>query len=279
MPVRYRTRETGERVQSGYGPTAGIRWSGAAAMHAYLWVAALAALYLFLFVRVQWRIGDEGDMVNGALAVAEGRVPYRDFYDLRGPAAFYWLGLFFKMFGGSWYVARAHLLLTGVITSVLVYHLARRVCRTTDAILVCALVTALSIPSWPASHHHWDSNLFALAAAATFFRWQDRNRSRWLFASGVLAGVTSCFIYQKGFLLLASFVAVLLIDRFGFRRPMNVVKAAVLIVAGYVVVGATVLVWFFHVGALHDFFSATIVFPSTPTWTPTGFPTRTTSPS
>ena len=55
----------------------------------YFWVAAVATAYLYLFVRVQWRIGDEGDMLNGALAVTQGRVPYRDFYDLRGPLSFY----------------------------------------------------------------------------------------------------------------------------------------------------------------------------------------------
>src|SRR5689334_11893163 len=79
----------------------------------YLWVGAVAALYLYLFVRILWRIGDEGDMLNGALAVSEGLIPYRDFFDLRGPASFYWLGLFFRAFGATWFVARMHLLMTG----------------------------------------------------------------------------------------------------------------------------------------------------------------------
>jgi len=234
---------------------------GTARIPSYVWVAVAASLYLYLFVRVQWRIGDEGDMVNGALAVAEGRVPYRDFFDLRGPGCFYWLGSFFKLFGATWQVARVHLLLTGTLTSVLVYHLARRVCRPSAAVLSCAIVTVVSIPFWPAPHHHWDSNLFALAAAAAFFQWQDHLKARWLLASGVLSGLTSCFIYQKGFYLLVSFLAVMLFSRLYFRVRIYVVRDAATVLVGYGAVGLAVLAWFFYIGALPDFYDATIRFP------------------
>jgi len=226
----------------------------------YFWVAAIAALYLFLFVRVQWRIGDEGDMLNGALAVSEGRIPYRDFFDLRGPAAFYWLGLFFKVFGATWFVARMHLLMTGTLTALLVYHLARRVSRSSGALLPCAIVTVLSIPAWPASHHHWDSNLFALAAIAAFFSAQERGGRTWFFLSGAVAGLSSCFIYQKGFFLLASFIAVLALGHIFFRRRADVGQVAAML-GGYGAVGVAVLAWFIHLGALQDFLAATIVNP------------------
>lgn len=227
----------------------------------YLWVATAAALYLYIFVRVQWRVGDEGDILNGALAVSQGRVPYRDFFDIRGPGAFYWLGLFFKIFGPSWFVARVHLLLTGTFTSLLVYHLTRRVCRTREVVLPSALVTTLSLPLWPASHHHWDSNLFALAAAAAFFCWQDHGKSRWLFASGILTGLTSCVIYQKGFLLLVSFLAVMAIARLRFRTPFGLIRSALTLLAGYGAVGIAVLAWFLQLGALPEFLEHTIRLP------------------
>jgi 4-amino-4-deoxy-L-arabinose transferase-like glycosyltransferase len=227
----------------------------------YACAAVAIAAYLYLFVRVLWRIGDEGDMLNGALAVAQGRVPYRDFFDLRGPASFYWLGLFFKVFGATWFVARTHLLLTGVVTSLLVYYLTVRASRRWDAALPCVVVTVLSIPFWPAAHHHWDSNLFALAAVAAFCRWQDVGKTRWLLAAGVLAGLTSCFIYQKGFLILAALLAAILASRFWLKVPLRPVRAGALVLAGYVVVGLGVLAWFAHLGALQDFLDATVRFP------------------
>jgi len=232
-----------------------------ATLREFLVVATIAALYLYIFVRVQWRIGDEGDILNGALAVAQGRVPYRDFFDLRGPASFYWLGLFFKVFGATWQVARVHLLLTGTLTSLLVYHLTRRVYWRPDAVLPCALVTVVSIPSWPASHHHWDSNLFALAAVAAFFAWQDHAKLRWLFTSGVLAGLASCFIPQKGFFLLVSFLAIMLISRLQSRLPAKWARGSITVLAGYGAVGLAVLAWFAHLGALQEFLDSTVRIP------------------
>jgi hypothetical protein len=224
----------------------------------YWWVATIAAAYLYLFVRVQWRIGDEGDMLNGALAVVEGRVPYRDFNDLRGPLSFYWLGLFFKLFGASWRVARIQLLLTGTLTSVLTYHLTRRVGRGAAVFLPCAFVTVLSIPSWAAPHHHWDSNLFALSATVAFFYWEDHREWPALLTTGLLAGLTSCFIYQKGFLLLLSFLVVLTISRKYFRADFKLTRAIGLVLGGYILVGLVVLAWFARLGALRDFVDATI---------------------
>jgi hypothetical protein len=227
----------------------------------YLLIGAAAAAYLYLFVRVQWRIGDEGDMVNGALAVTRGLVPYRDFYDLRGPLSFYWLGLFFKLFGATWHVARVHLLLTGAATTVFVYHLTRRVVHGALALLPCAYVTVLSIPLWAAPHHHWDSNLFALGAVTAFFGWQDSRRHIALATAGVLAGLTSCVIYQKGGLLLISFMAILVISHRYFIRDRSLLASVGTLLAGYTTVGLIVLVWFIHLGALSDFFSATIATP------------------
>jgi hypothetical protein len=236
-------------------------WKRLNATPGSVWIAVVVAWYLSLFIRVQWRIGDEGDMLNGAVAVAEGRVPYRDFFDLRGPACFYWLGLFFKTFGATWLVARVHLLLTGTLISVLVYDMARSVCRRSEAILITAMVTALSIPAWPAAHHHWDSNLFALAAARAFFAWQPRGRTRWLFVSGVLAGLTSSFIYQKGFYLLLSFLAVMVMSRLYFRAPIRLLKCTGILLAGYGAVGMAVLAWFYYLGALQAFIDSTISVP------------------
>jgi hypothetical protein len=233
------------------------------AARVYILVGLAVAAYLYLFVRVQWRVGDEGDMVNGALAVTQGRVPYRDFYDLRGPLSFYWLGLFFKLFGATWQVARIHLLLTGTAISICVYHLTRRVVQGSAALLPCAYVTVLSIPLWAASHHHWDSNFFALGAVTAFFNWQDHHRRTALTVAGFLAGLTSCVIYQKGGLLLLSFLAILGISHRYFHRDRSLVRSTAALLAGYIAVGLIALAWFIHLGALTDLFTATIATPVT----------------
>src|SRR6478736_360093 len=87
----------------------------------YVLVGLGSAAYLYPFVRVLWRVGDEGTLVYGAKRVAEGAVPYRDFFEAMGPGSFYWLGLFFKLFGSTWMVTRLLLLVTGVATTLMVY--------------------------------------------------------------------------------------------------------------------------------------------------------------
>jgi hypothetical protein len=77
----------------------------------------------------------------------------------------------------------------------------------------------------------------------------------------VLAGLTSCFIYQKGFYLLVSCLAVMAIARLLFGVRIKLARSACTILAGYGAVGLAVLAWFFYIGALPDFFDATIRFP------------------
>src|SRR5689334_24630307 len=80
----------------------------------YLLLAALSAAYLFPFVQILTWNPDEGIYLYGAQLAARGAIPGHDFVELQGPGSFYWLALFFKLFGTSIYTARAVLLLTGV---------------------------------------------------------------------------------------------------------------------------------------------------------------------
>jgi hypothetical protein len=226
-------------------------------------VALFASAYLWPFVRVLGRIGDEGTIVYGAQRVAQGAVPYRDFVEVMGPASFYWLGLFFKLFGIAWWVARAHLLLTGVLTSLLVFWLTRRLYQGPGSILPCLFVTVLGVPLWPASSHHWDSNLFALVSAAAYFRWHETRRARYLWAAGIAAGVTSCFMPQKGLLLFVA-VAALTLFSSGFVRPgPRKYTEPILLLGGYLAVGAAVFCWFYWLGALRDLIYCTAFLPLT----------------
>ena len=43
--------------------------------------------------------GDEGLLVSGAVRIVHGQVFARDFFEVVGPGTFYWLALFFKLFG------------------------------------------------------------------------------------------------------------------------------------------------------------------------------------
>lgn len=225
----------------------------------YLLLAVSSALYLYPFLRVLWRVGDEGTLVYGAQRVAEGAVPYRDFFEVMGPGSFYWLGFFFEVFGTSWLVARILLLITAVATTLIIYWLARRL-DSAFAALPAVITLALAIPLWAATNHHWDSNLFGLLAFALFISWLDRSQWWLLMGAGALAGITTLFMQQKGLLLL--FALLLALWALRRRRPDFLASVARLL-AGYAGVGAAVVLGFYLAGALPEFFYANVIWPVT----------------
>lgn len=218
--------------------------------------------YLLLFIRVLRRIGDEGTLVYGAQLVAEGALPYRDFFETMGPGSFYWLGLFFKLFGTNVLVARSVLLFTGTLTIVLLYWMTQRVLKGPLAILPSIFFLVIGIPLWSGANHHWDSNLFALLASCIFFLWQERGRKMFLVLSGMLAGLTSCFIQQKGLFIILAFALVVWCN--GYRcgqRKLKIASYIGILLASYIGFGALILLFFFCSGGLDDIIFANLIWP------------------
>src|SRR5688572_22776896 len=85
----------------------------------YIAVALLSLLYCLPFMRLFLRSGDEGTFLLGALRITQGQVPFRDFFEVMAPGTFYWLALFFSLFGESWLTTRIYLTVTLVGTAVL----------------------------------------------------------------------------------------------------------------------------------------------------------------
>ena len=242
-------------------PSIRNKWAGS---RSYFSLFIFSLAYFYLFVRVLWRIGDEGTLIYGAQLVAQGALPYRDFFEVMGPGSFYWLGLFFKVFGTNILVARAVLLFTASLTIILLYWMTRRIYQGPFELLPSLFYLLISFPLWPGTNHHWDSNLFALLAVGAFFLWQDRGRWWLLVLAGVLAGLTSCFIQQKGLFLVAALALVVLVN--GYRAgeaKSRVASSLGLLLCGYAAVGGLVLLFFYLAGGLSDLIYANLIWPLT----------------
>ena len=160
--------------------------------------------------------------------------------------------------------ARGVLLLTGALTTLLIYWMTRRIYRGPLEILPGIFFLVVSIPLWPGTNHHWDSDFFALLALAAFFLWQDRRRWWLLVMAGVIAGLTSCFLQQKGVLLILALVLVVWGN--GYRTGAS--KASVasqlgFLLAGFAAVSVMVLLFFYASGGLPDLLYANLVWPLT----------------
>jgi hypothetical protein len=225
----------------------------------YLLFTLCVGLYLLPFMRVLLQGTDEGLLFYGAVRVANGQVFARDFFEIVGPGTFYWLAMFFKMFGVTFMAAHFCLFLTSLGTGLLMYFLSRRVCRRYQA-LPCVILAGTSFGMmWPTISHHADSSFFALLTVAFIILWLDKRAGLLLFAAGGLAGITTFFLQPKGVLLLAALLLWLWLQL--RRRSASILEVGWLI-AGYGGVVAIVLVYFWNQHALWDLFNANVLFPS-----------------
>jgi hypothetical protein len=237
----------------------------------------LTAAYLLPLTQVLYPVGDDGTILYGAQRVSEGAIPGRDFVEVMGPGSFYWLGLFFKLFGAGWQVSRMHLLFTGMATAGLLYAVARQVCRESVAVLLWLFVLVVGMPLWPVPSHHWDSNLFTILALWCYLKLEKTENNAWAAAAGSLAGITTCFMQQKGFLLLLGFAASAVLRRLWSRSYSPFIKSLGtppstpgeqvswsglwFIFGGYAAVAIGVLGAYWQAGALRDLLYANVIWP------------------
>jgi hypothetical protein len=250
------------RAACGSLPTADRQGAKRQSWFGLFLIFGVCGLYLTMFARLLWRVGDEGAIVYGAQRVLEGQVPYRDFVEVITPGSFYWLAVYFKVFGTSWFALRAHLVLSGALISVLVYCLTRVFQWGRFSALPCAVFTVLGLPLWPASSHHWDSLLFGLAATLCFLTWQRSGRPAFLYLSGAGAALTTCVMQPKGGALIVALAAALVVSR--FRNPaLSLWQNAGRLLPPYALTLATVALCFNAAGVLGDMFVATVAWPLT----------------
>ena len=219
-----------------------------------------AIVYLLPFMRVFLPWNNEGEFIYGAVRIVHGQVFARDFFEVMGPGTFCSLAAFFKLFGVTFLVARIYLFLMSLGTGLLVYFLAHRLCgkyRIVPCILLAATYYGLQ---WPGISIHVDSNFFALLSVACMVLWQDRRRKSLLLVAGAVAGLTTCFLQQKGILLICSILLWLWIQR---PRRAATFSAMGWAVGGYLSIVGLVLAYFWSQGALSSLVYANVLWPST----------------
>ena len=226
-------------------------------------ILALVAtgLYLWLFLRIQWRVGDEGSIVYGAARVAEGAIPYKDFFEVMGPGTFYGLALWFEALGTSWLTSRLAVLATALVSASAIYYATSRQYRGGWAAVPAVLYTLITVPLWPAASHHFDSNMWALLAFAASIAAPRGNRVTSI-VTGVLAGLASTVMPQKGVLVLAGLCIGRLLDG-GVRGWRRAAVDTLWMLGPFAAVGASVIGFFWSRNALGALVYANLTWPAT----------------
>lgn len=173
-------------------------------MLAGVWLTSLLAVFLFnpYFVAPY----DEGIILTGAMRVAGGEVPSKDFYTNYGPAQFYLLAAAFNVFGQSVTVARIYdALVTAAIFPACAWLVSGLLPRgnligALGVILVFVLLFHLALyPDTP-------SLLLILIGAGVMVRVvsKDLSARSYIIPAGVIGGVIF-FRYDMGMVALLSF--------------------------------------------------------------------------
>jgi hypothetical protein len=223
----------------------------------YLLFSLCAAPYLLPFMRLLWIGTDEGTLVDGAVRVLHGQIFARDFFEVMGPGTFYWLAMFFKLFGISFLSERICLFVTSLGTMLLMYFLSRRVCAQYWSLAPVLLMAVYFGTIWPMVNHHVDSNFFALLSIACLAKWQDVSNNRVLVAAGVFAAVTTLVLQPKGLLVFFAMLLWVWIE----QRRRSASSTVLILVAAYCSMIAVVLIYFWSRGALHDLLYMNFVWP------------------
>lgn len=227
----------------------------------------VAFLLLFLGMDRVCYPYDEGIMLTGAMRVAAGNVPHRDFYVYYGPAEFYILAWLFKLFGPSVFVERIFDLSVkaGIVAACFAWCAVY--CRKSMAILTAAVCwiwlfsfTFYGPPVMP-------TVLLSLAGSWFLLRaYSDEKPNRRLVAAGAITGLTALFRYDVGFGLLVThlcfiaFKAVISGQR--VHRLRDSILKAFWYVAGTTIIFAPPALMYLAVAPIHSFIFDIILYPS-----------------
>jgi hypothetical protein len=142
-------------------------------------------------ITILWGINpnDEGLMLQAAARVADGELPYRDFYANYGPGQYFLLGALDLVFGPSLLAWRAVRVALDATVAALAYALARRDAPEWLALLAwLAVLGAMAYPTIP----HPNPTALALALGALLLA------RRSAAGAGALAGLAVAFRFDLG---------------------------------------------------------------------------------
>lgn len=234
-----------------------------------------AFVFIFASMNRAASIYDEGLILTGAMRVANGEIPHRDFYANYGPAQFYVVAALFKLFGPSAMAERLWDFVVKAAIATLSFAAVRRCCRAAGAFvayIACLIwLGAVASPGFPL----FPAILFSLAATltvASIVAPGERgalHRGRAVLAGGFL-GLTALFRYDVGGLVGIALMAMLMVAaaRGGNRFLRTLESPPWLFAAGALAVFGPVALAYLLAGGpinafIHDVFYASTYYPQT----------------
>lgn len=208
---------------------------------------------------------DEFLSLYGADQVLHGGVPYRDFWTMYGPAQFYALAAFFKLFGVSTLAGRIYdaLIRAGIASAsfALVIRLAPRRWALAAFGVVLVWLTCIHYPAY--NFPAYAALLGSLVSCVFFSNFlYDTTDLRTLFLSGLVVSITTTVRHDSGFylcfaqiLMLAWIIIILRSDDSSFgQATRKFLKLAARYLAGVLLIAGPVFLFLLDKVGFHNLF-------------------------
>lgn len=228
---------------------------------AALFIAVAFGVSLLLYDRA-FSAYDDGIAAEGARLVLKGKVPYRDFWALYAPGSYYVNALLLAIVGKSFLAIRLALPILITIQAGFLFGILRRVVSARWAVLTAAIVYIEFIPVGITTTNpitYWLTA--AMAGFYCFVRWTQDPHPAWIYACGLLLGVSALFRQDGGIyaIIALSATAFLAAPRLGMPRFAPTLR----ILGAFAVVVAAAVAFMGAQGALGPMFQYTINFALT----------------
>jgi hypothetical protein len=231
-------------------------------------VFLIAYSVLFLGMSLQPNGLDEGLILTGAMRVAAGQIPHRDFFTLYGPAQFYILAGLFKVFGQFILVERLLDFFVKALVVTAVYAIALSYCRARIAAGIAILTGFWLLGLNGSGSTIIPVSLLNLIASILIVPIFSRSLSTMrMLAAGAVAGMATLFRYDTGVALLGIHACVVTIAIcFRFKGTSNRLRAFVSAfwpyLLGFAILTLPPALYYLSVAPLAPLIHDMIVYPS-----------------
>jgi hypothetical protein len=227
------------------------------------------ASYLILFLGMPRlpNVYDEGLALTGAMRVAAGQIPHRDFYANYGPGQFYILAGLFKIFGESLLVERLFDLFIKAALVTWIYALTSSYCR--RSVAACTSIVSvlwlfgLPILSGTAIFPLLLLNLISSTLILPVFL--SVVSARRMLTAGVLVGAATLFRYDVGLGVAGVHACVVIVTI--YRNSTSAKWRAIVSALWPYLLGVALIIvfpalYYLSVAPFHDFAFDMIIYPS-----------------
>ncbi|MCX7735646.1 MAG: glycosyltransferase family 39 protein [Candidatus Kapabacteria bacterium] len=220
-------------------------------------------IYLVSGFNYDYKIYDEGIAVYGANRVAEGEVPYRDFWSIYPPGQYYLLSLIFKFFGFELISERIFSILIFFLTSIILYRISFNLTKSSISIISPVVYIFFISYSTMYGTAMGTSILLAVTSFYLFHKWLSTRKLKFLIFSGFFSGLTSIFRLDIGTYAFFSNLLILIIYNTQQKLSIKIwIKNLLFLVLAFILVFIPVYLTLIITSGFNNVFEQLIIFPS-----------------